>query len=137
MAAAKRKWSGAVTKNSDAMDVEDGTFKQADPKKIARDVEHDAEKSTRRKSTPYRSAMSMLTFYINRAGSNLSAKQRKALEAAKDVLRAEFGPDANTRGSGPSKKTARKTTARKSTAGKKTTAKKTAVKKTATKKTAK
>ncbi|MBD5635143.1 MAG: DUF3175 domain-containing protein, partial [Candidatus Eremiobacteraeota bacterium] len=91
MAATKRKWSGAVTATSDAMDVADGTFKQTDPKKIAREVEHDAEKSKRRKSSPYRSAMSMLTFYINRAGKNLTAKQRKTLEEAKDVLRSEYG----------------------------------------------
>jgi hypothetical protein len=87
-----KKWSARVNATSDAMDIAPNTFNSDDPKKIARTVEHDAEKSTRRKSTPYRSAMSMLTFYINRAGKNLSAKQRKVLEDAKDVLRAEFGP---------------------------------------------
>lgn len=87
------------------MDLEPNIFKQSSAKKIAEAVEHDAEKSTRRKSTPYRSAMSMLTFYINRAGTNLSAKQRKVLEDAKDVLRAEFGP--------PPKKTAAKKATRK------------------------
>jgi hypothetical protein len=78
------------------MDVEAGTFKQTDPKKVAAAVEHDAERSTRRKESPYRSAMSMLTFYINRAGSNLSAKQRKVLEQAKDVLREQYGPNAQS-----------------------------------------
>lgn len=92
--ATKRKWSAAVTETSNAMDVAAGTFKQTNPKKIAEDVERDAERSTRRKSSPYRSAMSMLTFYINRAGSTLSARQRSVLERAKDILRAEFGPDA-------------------------------------------
>jgi hypothetical protein len=128
MATTKRKWSGAVTENSDAMDVEQGTFKQSDPKKIARAVEHDAEKSTRRKSSPYRSAMSMLTFYMNRAGSNLTAKQRKTLEEAKDVLRAEFGP--STVEKTPAKKAAvKKTATKKKTASKARTQKKTVRKK--------
>jgi len=74
------------------MDVAGGTFRQKDPTKIAYALERDAEKSNRRKSSPYRSAMSMLTFYINRAGTNLSARQLKVLEDAKAVLRAEFGP---------------------------------------------
>jgi hypothetical protein len=89
-----KKWSQHVTETSDAMDLAPATFTGTSAKKIAEALEHDAEKSKRRKSTPYRSAMSMLTFYINRAGKNLSAKQRKVLEDAKDVLRAEFGPDA-------------------------------------------
>jgi hypothetical protein len=93
MPAPKRKWSQHVNETSDAMDIAPGTFAQSDPQKIARDLEHDAEASTRRKSSPYRSAMSMLTFYINRAGKNLSPKRRQILEDAKDVLRAEFGPD--------------------------------------------
>ena len=116
MAAAKtKKWSQHVTETSDAMDLEPNVFKQTSAKKIAEDIEHDAEKSTRRKTTPYRSAMSMLTFYINRAGKNLSPKQRKVLEDAKDVLRAEFGPDAAP----PAKKKApakKKTPPRKKTA---------------------
>jgi hypothetical protein len=87
-----KKWSGRVTATSNAMDIAPDTFTSKDPKHIARAVEHDAEKSTRRKSSPYRSAMSMLTFYINRAGTNLSPKQRRVLEDAKDVLREEFGP---------------------------------------------
>lgn len=87
-----KKWSARVNATSNAMDIAPNTFTSGDPTKIARTVERDAEQSTRRKSSPYRSAMSMLTFYINRAGKNLTAKQRKVLEDAKDVLRAEFGP---------------------------------------------
>jgi putative cell wall-binding protein len=104
MAAAKtKKWSQHVTETSNAMDLEPNVFKQTSAKEIAEDIEHDAEKSNRRKTTPYRSAMSMLTFYINRAGKNLSAEQRKVLEDAKDVLRAEFGPQPSTKKS-PAKK---------------------------------
>jgi hypothetical protein len=88
---AKKKWSQHVTETSDAMDVESGTFASRDPKRIAETVEHDAERSSRRKATPYRSAMSMLTFYINRAGKNLPKSQLKVLEEAKEILRAEFG----------------------------------------------
>ena len=97
MPAPKRTWSHQVNETSNAMDIASGTFKQTDPKKIARALERDAAASTRRKSPPYRSAMSMLSFYINRAGKNLTAKQRRVLEDAKDVLREEFGPDAATR----------------------------------------
>jgi hypothetical protein len=121
MAATKKsstpnKWSQHVTETSNAMDLEPNVFTQTSAKKIAEDIEHDAEKSNRRKSTPYRSAMSMLTFYINRAGKNLSAQQRQVLEDAKDVLRAEFGPDA----AGSKKKTStrKKSTAQKSSAKK-------------------
>jgi hypothetical protein len=112
--AAKRKvnrWSQHVTETSNAMDVEKGTFASDDPAAIANAVERDAERSTRRKSTPYRSAMSMLTFYINRGGKNLSAKHRKVLEDAKEVLREKFGPEAKK----PAKKPAgakRKTAAK-------------------------
>ena len=112
MAAAKtKKWSQHVTETSDAMDLEPNVFKQTSAKKIAEDIEHDAEVSHRRKSTPYRSAMSMLTFYINRAGKNLSAKQRKVLEDAKDVLRAEFGPAAVKKTPAKKKTPSRKKTA--------------------------
>jgi len=89
-----KKWSQHVTDTSNAMDIADGTFDSEDPEKIARAVEGDAESSNRRKSSPYRSAMSMLTFYINRAGKNLTPKHRKVLEDAKDVLREQFGPKA-------------------------------------------
>ena len=90
MAQAK-KWSQEVTEHSDAMDLEEHIFESHDPKAIARSLKHSAEASHRRKSEPYQSAMSMLTFYINRAGKNLPDKQQKVLEDAKDELRALFG----------------------------------------------
>ena len=90
----KNTWSARVTATSNAMDVAPGTFAQKDPEKIATALERDAERSTRRKEPAYRSAMSMLTFYINRAGTNLSATETKTLEEAKTVLRARFGPAA-------------------------------------------
>ena len=86
-----KKWSQHVTETSDALDLQHDVFKLADPKKIARSLKRSAEHSDRRKSDPYRSAMSMITFYINRAGENLAARQRKHLEDAKDELRALFG----------------------------------------------
>ena len=130
--AGKKYWSAHVTETSDAMDIAGGTFAKDDPKAIAHELERDAEKSTRRKSSPYRSAMSMLTFYINRAGKNLPAARRKILEDAKDVLREEFGPQTGTGGrkkSAAPKKTASKKTPRKKAAAKKTARKKTARKK--------
>ena len=87
------KWSQAVTENSDALDLEDHIFESDDPKQIAASLKRSAEHSKRRKSEPYRSAMSMLTFYMNRAGRNLPAKQKKVLEKAKDELRHLFGRD--------------------------------------------
>lgn len=92
MAQAK-KWSQDVTEHSDAMDLEEGIFESDDPKAIAKSLKHSAEASHRRKSEPYQSAMSMLTFYINRAGKNLPERQKKVLEEAKDELRALFGRD--------------------------------------------
>ena len=86
-----RKWSGEVTQNSDALDLEAGIFNSEDPARIAQSLKRSAEQSGRRKSSPFRSAMSMLTFYINRAGSSLSARRRRTLEAAKAKLRAAFG----------------------------------------------
>jgi hypothetical protein len=86
-----RKWSADVTEHSDALDLEAGIFRSNDPKHIARSLKHSAEQSHRRKAEPFRSAMSMLTFYINRAGHNLSEKERATLEAAKDELRDLFG----------------------------------------------
>lgn len=86
-----RKWSGKVTEKSDALDLEQHIFESTDSKKIARSLKRSAEASTRKKSSPFRSAMSMLTFYINRAGSNLDAKQKDTLEGAKDELRKAFG----------------------------------------------
>lgn len=72
---------------SDALDLEEGVFTWHDPKKIAKSLQESAERSTRRKSTPFRSAMSMLVFYINRAGKGLDENQRQILEQAKDELR--------------------------------------------------
>ena len=93
MPTTKKRWSHHVTETSDALDIEQGTFAQDDPKKIARDLKRDAERSHRRKSSPYRSAMSMLTFFINRAGRRLPAKRKKTLEQAKLELRKAFGVD--------------------------------------------
>ncbi len=92
MATPKRKrWSQRVTEKSDALDLERGVFTQGDPKGIARSLKRSAERSNRRKADPFRSAMSMLTFYINRAGRTLPKTDRSRLEAAKDELRALFG----------------------------------------------
>ncbi len=85
-----RRWSRRVMETSDALDLEGGVFKRDDPKSIARSLKRSAEKSRRRKADPFRSAMSMLTFYINRAGKKLSARRRRTLERAKDELRAQF-----------------------------------------------
>ena len=85
--ATKKKWSAGVTKRSDAMDLKKNVFTQSDPKKIARSVKNSAARSKRRKASPQRSAMSMLSFYVNRAGKNLSAAQKKKLEQAKKELR--------------------------------------------------
>lgn len=90
MAKAK-KWSQEVTDNSDALDLKQGIFREKDPKTIAQSLKHAAEDSERRKTSPFRSAMSMLTFYINRAGDQLSDRRRATLEKAKDELRKAFG----------------------------------------------
>jgi len=87
----KERWSADVTEHSDAMDLEEHIFESDDPKRIAASLKRSAEASHRRKAEPYQSAMSMLSFYINRAGSNLPAKRRKALEGAKAELRELFG----------------------------------------------
>ncbi|MDY6798042.1 MAG: DUF3175 domain-containing protein [Pseudomonadota bacterium] len=86
-----QRWSQKVTESSDALDLERGVFALEDPREIARSLKRSAEESKRRKSDPYRSAMSMLTFYINRAGKQLPPEQRDRLEAAKDELRVLFG----------------------------------------------
>ena len=83
----KRRWSQRVTERSDALDLDRGVFTRTDPRSIARSLKRSADRSQRRKADPYRSAMSMLTFYINRAGESLPAAQRRRLEAAKDELR--------------------------------------------------
>jgi len=86
-----KRWSQNVTEHSDALDLERGVFSLQDPKEIAASLKRSAEASTRRKADPFRSAMSMLVFYINRAGKNLSEAARARLEKAKDELRKAFG----------------------------------------------
>jgi hypothetical protein len=85
------RWSDAVTRHSNALDLEADVFKSRSPKRIAQSLKRSAEASRRRKSEPYRSAMSMLTFYINRAGKNLPAGRRQTLEKAKGELRRLYG----------------------------------------------
>jgi hypothetical protein len=87
------RWSGRVTRESDALDLDASVFTWKDPRKIARSLKRSAEHSHRRRSEPYRSAMSMLTFYINRAGKSLGARQRHVLERAKQELRHAFAKD--------------------------------------------
>jgi hypothetical protein len=86
-----RRWSARVTSRSNALDLDRSVFTWKDPRRIARSLKRSAEHSHRRKSSPYRSAMSMLTFYINRAGDNLGAGQRRVLERAKQELRHSYG----------------------------------------------
>ncbi|SFB06495.1 Protein of unknown function [Rhizobium sp. NFR07] len=88
---ASKRWSQDVTKHSDAMDLEDGVFRQRSARKIAASLKRSAEASHRRKASPFQSAMSMLNFYINRAGDQLSKSRRATLEKAKDELRKDFG----------------------------------------------
>jgi hypothetical protein len=87
----KRRWSRTVTEQSNALDLEDSVFTKDSPREIAQSLKRSAEQSHRRKSDPYRSAMSMLTFYINRAGKNLPKQRRERLEAAKGELRKIYG----------------------------------------------
>src|SRR5262249_40716819 len=86
-----RRWSAHVTEHSDALTLDDGVFTLRDPKRIAASLKRSAERSKRRKADPFRSALSMLTFYINRAGRNLPASRKKTLMRAKDELRHQFG----------------------------------------------
>lgn len=86
----KKYWSGDVTKYSNALDLEKDVFTWKDPKRIAKSLKSSAEASFRRKAKPFQSAMSMLNFYINRTGKNLSKKQKKILEQAKIELRKAF-----------------------------------------------
>jgi Protein of unknown function (DUF3175) len=86
-----RRWSARVTKHSNALDLDKRVFTWNDPKKIARSLKRSAEHSRRRKADPYRSALSMLTFYLNRAGKNLPAVRKRTLERAKGELRKQFG----------------------------------------------
>jgi len=85
-----RRWSKRVTETSDALDLKGGVFTLRDPRKIAASLKRSAERSKRRKTNPYRSALSMLTFYVNRAGKNLPASRRKVLDQAKDELKQQF-----------------------------------------------
>jgi hypothetical protein len=86
----KKYWSADVTRRSDALDLRAGVFTWNDPKRIARSLKHSAEDSTRRKSSPFRSAMSMLNFYLNRAGRSMPASRKHILERAKTELRGLF-----------------------------------------------
>lgn len=86
-----RNWSKEVTRTSNALDLEQGVFTWRDPARIARSLAHSAEVSRRRKADPFRSAMSMLVFYINRAGRKLDTEQRSILEQAKQELRKLYG----------------------------------------------
>jgi hypothetical protein len=88
-----KKWSQHVTETSDAMTLEPSVFKLRSARAIAASLKRSVERSHRRKSPPYRSAMSMLTFYMNRGGSNLSAAEKRRLEQAKDELRKLFGKE--------------------------------------------
>jgi hypothetical protein len=85
------RWSAGVTKHSDALDLQPEVFKGKDPHRIALSLKRSAERSKRRKGTPYQSAMSMLNFYINRAGKNLPQNRKRILEYAKGELREVFG----------------------------------------------
>ncbi len=88
---ATRKWSAEVTRHSNALDLERDVFRQDDPRDIAASLKRSAEQSSRRKAGPFQSAMSMLNFYINRAGRNLPADRKQVLEQAKNELRKAFG----------------------------------------------
>jgi hypothetical protein len=87
----QRPWSTKVTKSSDALDLEDNIFESRSARRIAASLKHSAEQSHRRKAGPFQSAMSMLNFYINRAGKNLPNSRKQVLEAAKSELRRLFG----------------------------------------------
>jgi hypothetical protein len=89
--ASSNKWSARVTRESNALSLEKGVFTWNDPKAIAQSLKDSAEASSRRKTEPFRSAMSMLVFYINRAGKNLDREQLQVLEAAKQALRELYG----------------------------------------------
>jgi len=95
----KDRWSQKVTQTSNTLDLEPGVFAQDDPRLIALSLKRSADRSTRRKGSPFQSAMSMLNFYINRAGKGLSEERRARLEAAKDELRTLYGK-ARQKGSG-------------------------------------
>jgi hypothetical protein len=87
----KNRWSADVTAHSDALDLEPKVFEKKNAGQIAKSLKRAAESSDRRKSSAFRSAMSMLTFYVNRAGRNLPTERKRTLEAAKERLRELFG----------------------------------------------
>lgn len=87
----KRRWSKRVTETSHALDLEPDVFKKRSASDVARSLKRSAERSKARKSDPYRSAMSMLTFYVNRAGTQLSAERKRTLNEAKQELRKLYG----------------------------------------------
>jgi hypothetical protein len=89
-----KRWSQTVTDKSNALDLDEGVFSLSSPAAIAASLKRSADESKRRKTTPYQSAMSMLNFYINRAGRNLPEKQLHVLEKAKDELRKLYGKEA-------------------------------------------
>jgi hypothetical protein len=89
--AVRRRWSQRVTQESNALDLEPGVFAKPTARQVALSLRRSAEASRRRKGTPLQSAMSMLTFYVNRAGKNLSKERREVLERAKDELRRLYG----------------------------------------------
>jgi hypothetical protein len=107
----QQRWSARVTARSNALDLDGGVFTWKDPHRIALSWKRSAQRSDRRKSDPYRSAMSMLTFYINRAGTELSDRQRRVLERAKDELRTAFGKTKD-KPARPARRTIRKRTAK-------------------------
>ena len=103
-----RRWSAKVTETSDALDLEKNIFDAHDPKRIAMSLKRSAERSKRRKGTPLLSAMSMLNFYVNRAGKNLPAAQKRILDRAKEELRGLFGRTAPKRDNAADRQHARK-----------------------------
>jgi len=90
-AANRKRWSKRVTEHSNALTLEEGVFTLRSPRAIAESLKRSADESHRRKATPFQSAMSMLNFFINRAGTNLTPARRRTLEKAKDELRALYG----------------------------------------------
>ena len=110
MPAKDKKWSQRVTETSNALDLEQGVFSFEDPRRIAQSLKHSAEASHRRKANPFQSAMSMLNFYINRAGSQLPKAQLARLEQAKDELRELYGrPRKTSKGATKARKQAAST----------------------------
>jgi hypothetical protein len=90
---AAKNWSADVTEHSHALDLDKGVFTWKSPKRIAASLKRSAEESSNRKASPYRSAVSMLVFYMNRAGKNLPLQRRRTLEQARDELRKQFGKE--------------------------------------------